>query len=124
MNRFSFVGGVLLFVLGAGACSSESTSSSTPSSCEAAFTKLCDKAASCSPTGKVTFVSASSGDAGGGGSSISMKTAGDCKSLYTLGCGSQPPANVPACSTAVEAAKCSTQASGEAALVYPVECKQ
>lgn len=130
MKRALFVGGLMIFaglVSSTFACSSDS-SSTTPSDCEAAFNKLCDKAASCTPTGKVTFISPASGDAGGdagggGGGSLSMKSAADCKILYGSSCSSQPPANVPACAAAAESAACTTRASGEGALAFPAACQ-
>lgn len=129
MKRALFVGGLMIFaglVSSTFACSSDS-SSTTPSDCEAAFNKLCDKAASCTPTGKVTFISPASGDAGGdaggSGGSLSMKSAADCKILYGSSCSSQPPANVPACAAAAESAACTTRASGEGALAFPAACQ-
>jgi hypothetical protein len=129
MKRALFVGSLVILaglVSSTFACSSES-SSATPSDCEAAFNKLCDKAASCTPTGKVTFISPSSGDAGGdagsGSGSLSMKSAADCKILYGSSCSSQPPANIPACAAAAESAQCTTRASGEGALAFPAACQ-
>ncbi|MBK8213491.1 MAG: hypothetical protein IPK71_07015 [Myxococcales bacterium] len=129
MKRALVVGSLVILVglvSSTFACSSES-SSATPSDCEAAFNKLCDKAASCTPTGKVTFISPSSGDAGGdaggGGGSLSMKSAADCKILYGSSCSSQPPANIPACAAAAESAQCTTRATGEGALAFPAACQ-
>jgi hypothetical protein len=129
MKRALFVGSLVILVglvSSTFACSSES-SSATPSDCEAAFNQLCDKAASCTPTGKVTFISPSSGDAGGdagsGSGSLSMKSAADCKILYGSSCSSQPPANIPACAAAAESAQCTTRASGEGALAFPAACQ-
>jgi hypothetical protein len=129
MKRALFVGSLVILVglvSSTFACSSES-SSATPSDCEAAFNKLCDKAASCTPTGKVTFITPSSGEAGGdagsGGGSLSMKSAADCKILYGSSCSSQPPANIPACAAAAESAQCTTRATGEGALAFPAACQ-
>ncbi|HQY61828.1 MAG: hypothetical protein IPQ09_13135 [Myxococcales bacterium] len=120
-----------LVLVAAAGCSSSSSSedAGTANDCEAAFNALCDKGAACSPSGEVVFGSAATGDGGardggaGGGGTITIGSASSCKTVYSLGCTSSPPANVAACKAASATAQCSTPAGEKPRLVFPKECE-